>query len=140
MPIWKKPTDRIYLENTLNKNTLGETLGIEITEVGENYVEGKMPVDHRTQQPFGLLHGGASVALAETLASVAGFLSLSEGKNLVGVEINANHLRAVRSGFVTGRATPMRLGRSLQIWEIKIVDDKGRLVCVSRMTGAVVGD
>lgn len=140
MPIWKKPTDRIYLENTLNKNTLGETLGIEITEVGENYVEGKMPVDHRTQQPFGLLHGGASVALAETLASVAGFLSLSEGKNLVGVEINANHLRAVRSGFVTGRATPIRLGRSLQIWEIKIVDDKGRLVCVSRMTGAVVGD
>ena len=80
------------------------------------------------------------MALAETLASVAGFLSLSEGKNLVGVEINVNHLRAVRSGFVTGRATPIRLGRSLQIWEIKIVDDKERLVCVSRMTGAVVGD
>ena len=140
MPIWKKPTDRTYLENTLNKNTLGETLGIEITEVGENYIEGKMPVDHRTQQPFGLLHGGASVALAETLASVAGFLSLSEGKNLVGVEINANHLRAVRSGFVTGRATPIRLGRSLQIWEIKIVDEKDRLVCVSRMTGAVLGE
>ena len=140
MPIWKKPTDRTYLENTLNKNTLGETLGIEIIEVGENYIEGKMPVDHRTQQPFGLLHGGASVALAETLASVAGFLSLSEGKNLVGVEINANHLRAVSSGFVTGRATPIRLGRSLQIWEIKIVDEKDRLVCVSRMTGAVVGE
>ena len=77
MPIWKKPTDRTYLENTLNKNTLGETLGIEITEVGEEYLEGRMPVDHRTKQPFGLLHGGASVALAETLASVAGFLSLS---------------------------------------------------------------
>ena len=88
----------------MNKNTLGETLGIEITEVGEDFVEGRMPVDHRTMQPFGLLHGGASVALAETLASVAGFLSLSDGKNLVGVEINANHLRAVREGYVSGKS------------------------------------
>lgn len=140
MAIWKKNTDKAHLKKTLNKNTLGETLGIEITEVGEEYLEGRMPVDNRTRQPFGLLHGGASVALAETLASVAGFLSLSEGKNLVGVEINANHLRAVRDGYVTGRATPIRLGRSLQIWEVKIVDEKDRLVCVSRMTGAVVGE
>lgn len=140
MAIWKKNTDKAHLKKTLNKNTLGERLGIEITEVGEEYLEGRMPVDNRTRQPFGLLHGGASVALAETLASVAGFLSLSEGKNLVGVEINANHLRAVRDGYVTGRATPIRLGRSLQIWEVKIVDEKDRLVCVSRMTGAVVGE
>ena len=118
MPILEKLTDRTYLENTLNKNTLGETLGIEITEVGEEYLEGRMPVDHRTKQPFGLLHGGASVALAETLASVVGFLSLSEGKNLVGVEINANHLRAVREGYVveeqlpSGLEEPCRFGKS----------------------------
>ena len=140
MAIWKKPTDTAYLENTLNKNTLGETLGIEITQVGEDFVEGRMPVDQRTKQPFGLLHGGASVALAETLASVAGFLSVTEGKNVVGVEINANHLRAVREGYVIGRATPIRLGRTMQVWEIKIVDERDRLVCISRMTGAVVGE
>ena len=131
MAIWKKNTDKAHLKKTLNKNTLGETLGIEITEVGEEYLEGRMPVDNRTRQPFGLLHGGASVALAETLASVAGFLSLSEGKNLVGVEINANHLRAVRDGYVTGRATPIRLGRSLQIWEVKIVDEKDKAIEVN---------
>ncbi|MGB0457045.1 MAG: hotdog fold thioesterase [Chitinophagales bacterium] len=140
MAIWKKPTDTAYLENTLNKNTLGETLGIEITQVGEDFVEGRMPVDQRTKQPFGLLHGGASVALAETLASVAGFLSVTDGKNVVGVEINANHLRAVREGYVIGRATPIRLGRTMQVWEIKIVDERDRLVCISRMTGAVVGE
>ena len=140
MAIWKKPTDTAYLENTLNKNTLGETLGIEITNVGEDFVEGRMPVDQRTKQPFGLLHGGASVALAETLASVAGFLSVADGKNVVGVEINANHLRAVREGYVIGRATPIRLGRTMQVWEIKIVDERDRLVCISRMTGAVVGE
>ena len=140
MAIWKKPTDTAYLENTLDKNTLGETLGIEITQVGEDFVEGRMPVDQRTKQPFGLLHGGASVALAETLASVAGFLSVTEGKNVVGVEINANHLRAVREGYVIGRATPIRLGRTMQVWEIKIVDERDRLVCISRMTGAVVGE
>ena len=140
MAIWKKPTDTAYLENTLNKNTLGETLGIEITHVGEDFVEGRMSVDQRTKQPFGLLHGGASVALAETLASVAGFLSVTDGKNVVGVEINANHLRAVREGYVIGRATPIRLGRTMQVWEIKIVDERDRLVCISRMTGAVVGE
>lgn len=100
-----------------------------------------MPVDPRTKQPFGLLHGGSSVLLAETLASFAGYLCLDpdSGQQLAGLEINANHLRAVTEGVVTGTARPVHLGRSTQVWEIRIEDARGRLVCLSRMTGAVVG-
>lgn len=117
------------------------TLGIEITEQGPDYLRGTMPVDPRTRQPFGLLHGGSSVLLAETLASFAGYLCLDpdSGQQLAGLEINANHLRAVTEGVVTGTARPVHLGRSTQVWEIRIEDARGRLVCLSRMTGAVVG-
>jgi 1,4-dihydroxy-2-naphthoyl-CoA hydrolase len=123
----------------LGKNTLGEHLGMEFTEVGENYLKATMPVDHRTHQPYGLLHGGASVALAETLGSVGAALTLDPDLFIcVGMEINANHLRSVRSGTVTGTATPLHRGSSSQVWEIKIHDDHGKLVCISRLTVAVL--
>ncbi len=113
-------------------------LGIEFTEVGADYVRGTMPVDARTHQPFGLLHGGASVLLAETLGSTAGGLCVDEGQGVVGIEINANHLVGVREGKVTGTARPLHVGRSTQVWEIRIEDDQGRLACISRLTLAVV--
>lgn len=123
----------------LCKNTLGEHLGMQFTEVGENYLKATMPVDHRTHQPYGLLHGGASVALAETLGSVGAALTLDPDQFIcVGMEINANHLRSVRSGTVTGTATPLHRGSSSQVWEIKIHDDHGKLVCISRLTVAVL--
>lgn len=120
--------------------TAGESLGIVITEQGEDFLRGTMPVDARTKQPFGLLHGGASVALAETLASFAGFLCLDPDakQQAAGIEINANHLRAVTSGTVTGTARPIHIGRATQVWEVRIEDDQGRLVCISRMTAAVI--
>jgi 1,4-dihydroxy-2-naphthoyl-CoA hydrolase len=123
------------------KGTAGESLGIQITEQGPDYLRGTMPVDARTKQPFGLLHGGSSVALAETLASFAGFLCLDPDakQQAAGLEINANHLRAVTEGVVTGTARPIHLGRTTQVWEVRIEDDKGRLTCISRMTAAVVG-
>ena len=126
---------------TLNASaagTLSEALGIEFTEIGEDFVRGRMPVDARTRQPFGLLHGGASVALAETLGSTAGNLCLESGR-AVGLEINANHLRAATHGHVTGTARPLHIGRSTQVWEIRIEDDAGQATCVSRLTLAVVG-
>lgn len=119
--------------------TLSEALGIEILEVGPDFVRGRMPVDGRTRQPYGLLHGGASVALAETLGSIAGNLSLAPGEGVVvGLEINANHLRAVREGWVEGVARPVHLGRSTQVWEIRIENGPGRLSCISRLTLAVI--
>ena len=123
------------------KGTAGESLGIQITEQGPDYLRGTMPVDGRTKQPFGLLHGGSSVLLAETLASFAGYLCLDPDANqqAAGLEINANHLRAVTSGVVTGTARPIHIGRTTQVWEVRIEDDKGRLTCISRMTAAVVG-
>ena len=133
------------MDNTLEKlqewrkNTMVEHLGIEIYEYGEDYLCGKMPVDHRTHQPMGLLHGGASVALAETLASIGAALSVDlSQKACVGLEINANHIRGVREGWVYGRATALHKGRSTQVWETKITNDSGVLVCLSRMTGAVI--
>jgi len=116
-------------------------LGIVITEQGPDFLRGTMPVDARTKQPFGLLHGGSSVLLAETLASFAGYLCLdpASGQQLAGLEINANHLRGVTEGLVTGTARPVHLGRSTQVWDVRIEDERGRLCCVSRMTGAVVG-
>lgn len=123
------------------KGTAGESLGIQITEQGPDYLRGTMPVDARTKQPFGLLHGGSSVLLAETLASFAGYLCLDPDANqqAAGIEINANHLRAVTEGVVTGTARPIHVGRATQVWEVRIEDDKGRLTCISRMTAAVVG-
>ncbi|CAG5002676.1 Putative esterase [Dyadobacter sp. CECT 9275] len=121
-------------------NSIAEHLGIEFTEIGEDYLMARMPVDHRTHQPFGILHGGASVVLAETLGSIASYLCLDKSaqKNAVGLEINANHLRPVREGFVYGKVTPIHIGRSTHIWDIKITNEENKLVCISRLTVAIV--
>jgi 1,4-dihydroxy-2-naphthoyl-CoA hydrolase len=121
-----------------SRGTMIEHLGIEFTALGEDSITGRMPVDARTHQPDGILHGGASVALAETLGSTAGALTIDRAtKSVVGLEINANHVRACRAGFVEGVARPLHLGRSTQIWETTIRQD-GKLVCVSRLTLAVI--
>ena len=121
------------------QNTLIEQLGIEFTEIGEAYIKGKMPVDHRTQQPLGLLHGGASVALAETLGSTAASLTVDPAKQYcVGLEINANHVKSARDGFVYGLAKPLHVGKRTQIWEIRITNEADELVCISRITLAVM--
>ena len=125
--------------NARSAGTLMDALGIRFTELGDGFLRGTMPVDHRTKQPFGLLHGGASVALAETLGSMAGWMCLpDDGSRCVGLEINANHLKAMRDGEVTGTARPLHLGRSTQVWEIDIRNAAGKRVCVSRLTLAVV--
>lgn len=124
--------------NALSRGTAMEPLGIAFTEIGPDYLRGTMPVDARTRQPYGLLHGGASVLLAETLGSTAGGLCVEQGQGVVGIEINANHLAGVREGLVTGTARPLHVGRSTQVWEIRIEDERGRLACVSRLTLAVV--
>lgn len=121
------------------QDTLVSHLGIEFLELGDDFLRAKMPVDRRTVQPAGLLHGGASVVLAETLGSIGGTYCLKEtGKAVVGLEINANHVRAMRSGWVYGTARPLHMGNSTQLWEIRIEDESARLVCVSRLTLAVI--
>ncbi|TXH77419.1 MAG: hotdog fold thioesterase [Lysobacteraceae bacterium] len=124
--------------NRLSGETAISALGIEITELGHDCLRGRMPVDRRTLQPYGLLHGGASVLLAETLGSSAANLCVAPEEMCVGVEINANHLVAVREGWVVGTARPLHIGRRTQVWEIRIEDDAARLVCISRLTLAVV--
>ncbi len=124
--------------NALSRGTAMEPLGIVFTEIGADYLRGTMPVDARTRQPYGLLHGGASVLLAETLGSTAGGLCVDEGQGVVGIEINANHLTGVRQGHVTGTARPLHVGRSTHVWEIRIEDERGHLACVSRLTLAVI--
>ena len=133
MSIWKRP---FSVDAAVFKENMCGHIGIEITEVGDDFLRGTMPVDRRTIQPMGLLHGGASVVLAETLGSIAANLCCAEGTYCVGLEINANHLRSVTSGKVTGMARPIHIGRSTQVWEIKIEDDHGRPTCVSRITMA----
>ena len=138
MSIWKKPIALDALNAASAGNAVGH-LGIEFTEVGDDFIRAQMPVDARTRKPFGLLHGGVSVALAETLGSVAGNLCVDTTKEMVvGLEINANHVRAMRGGRVTGTARALHVGRSTQLWEIRIENDEGKLVCVSRLTLAVV--
>lgn len=123
----------------LTPATLGEYLGMEWVEIGDDFLKMKMPVDHRTHQPYGLLHGGASCALAETVGSVGSHLVIDPDKFLcVGLEINANHVRGVKEGFVTATAVPLHLGSSTHVWDIKIHDDNDRLVCVSRLTVAIL--
>lgn len=123
----------------MSRNTIHESLGIEITEIGDDFVRGRMPVDRRTHQPYGLLHGGASVVLAESLGSIgAGLVVAGSGARVVGLEVNANHLRAVREGWVTGTARALHIGRSTQVWEIRLENDAGELSCISRLTMAVV--
>ena len=125
--------------NAGGAGTLMGPLGIEFTEIGEDFIRGTMPVDARTHQPFGLLHGGASVALAETLGSMGANMCVDSSRYLcVGQEINANHLKSVRSGHVTGTARPLHVGMRSQVWSIEIVNDSGALVCVSRLTVAVI--
>jgi 1,4-dihydroxy-2-naphthoyl-CoA hydrolase len=120
-------------------NTLGAHLGLRITEFGEDYLRGTLPVDGRTKQPFGRLHGGASCVLAEELGSVGASLCTDPAKVfVVGLEINANHVRAATGGIVTGTARPLHIGRATQVWEIRIEDEQQRLVCISRLTMAVV--
>jgi 1,4-dihydroxy-2-naphthoyl-CoA hydrolase len=122
-----------------SQNTLVGHLGIEFLEAGDDYVTARMPVDERTRQPAGVLHGGASVVLAETLASWAATFTVDRSKShCVGLEINANHVRAARSGWVIGTARPVHLGRSTQVWEVRIHDEQNRLVCISRVTMAVL--
>lgn len=137
MSIWKSQ-GTLEEVNAMCKNNMAEALGMEVLEIGDDYIKARMPVDRRTVQPFGLLHGGASVALAETLGSIGGGLSAEKGKMVVGLEINANHIRGVKSGFVTGIAKPIHIGSKTQVWEIKITNDEGKLVCVSRITLAVI--
>lgn len=136
------PDFRNYSLSDLNqwlRHTAAESLGIECSATGPDWIEATMPVDARTHQPAGLLHGGASVLLAETLGSVAGSLCVDrQTQAIVGLEINANHLRAVSSGVVIGRVSPLHVGRSTQVWEIRIRDPLERLVCISRLTVAVI--
>jgi 1,4-dihydroxy-2-naphthoyl-CoA hydrolase len=139
--IWKQPIDETLINN-MGKNTLMENLGIQIIEIGEDYIKASMPVDHRTVQPFRILHGGASVALAESLGSFAGTLCLENVNThtIVGVEINANHLKSVKEGEppVVGKVKPIRIGKSIQVWQIDIVNAKNQLTCTSRITLAVI--
>lgn len=119
--------------------TMGDLLGIEWTELGPDFLKARMPVDQRTRQPYGILHGGASCVLAETLGSVASALMVDPEKiQCVGLEINANHIRSVREGYVTGTVRPIHLGKSTHVWDIRIVNDQDQLVCVSRLTVALL--
>ena len=125
--------------NSLAKNTMAERIAIEFTAIGSDHMEARMPVDARTHQPFGLLHGGASVALAETLGSMAASCCVDMDRQFcVGLEINANHIRGVKDGFVTGITKPLHIGKKTQVWEIRILNDNKELVCVSRITLAVM--
>jgi len=123
----------------LGRNTMAEYIGIEWTEIGDDYISAKMPVDHRTNQPYGLLHGGASCVLAETIGSVASAMLIDPEKFMcVGIEINASHVRSARSGFVMGTARPLHIGKTTHVWDIRITDEREKLVCVGRLTVAVV--
>ena len=135
--IWhRRPT---LAELNSVKNTMIDYLGIEMIELGDDFIKARMPVDHRTHQPMGLLHGGASVALAETLGSTGAMFCVDLAKfNVVGLEINANHIRGVRDGWVIGTARPLHRGRTTQLWEIRITDAADKLVCISRLTMAVL--
>ena len=139
MSIWFHPGVTPADIQPFGKNTMGDHLGIVFTEIGEDYLKATMPVDHRTKQPYGLLHGGASAVLAETLGSIASHLIVDSNQyNCVGIEINANHLRGVREGLVTGIVTPLHTGKTTHVWDIKIYDSREKLICVSRLTVAII--
>lgn len=138
MSIWLTKADLEDL-NTRYAKTLVQHLGIEFIEIGNDYIKARMHVDHRTKQPAGILHGGASVALAETLGSIAANLCVDRDRKIcVGLEINANHIRQVRSGFVYGIARPIHIGNTTQLWDIRIQNEEDKLVCISRLTVAVL--
>lgn len=138
MSIWKQPVTAEMLNSNKSEDMVAH-LGIEFTEVGDDFIAGKMPVDHRTRQPFGILHGGAHVVLAETLGSVGANLTLDTTKaHAVGLDINSNHIKSIREGYVYGIAKPIHIGGTTQVWEIKISDEKGILLNISRLTMFVV--
>nr|WP_145549627.1 hotdog fold thioesterase [Variovorax boronicumulans] len=137
MPIWKKPIS-VDILTTGSRGTAVEHLGIEFLEVGEDFIRGRVPVDARTRQPYGLLHGGVSVVLAETLGSCGAAYAVPEDWRAVGLDINANHLRGATSGWVTGTARPVHMGRSTHVWQIDLVNEAGELTCVSRITMAIL--
>jgi len=137
MPIWTTPITTDILA-AIHADTAVAHLGIEFLEVGDDYIRGRVPVDTRTRQPYGILHGGVSVVLAETLGSCGAAYSCAPGHRAVGLDINANHLRAISSGWVQGIARPVHLGRTTQVWQIDLTDESGRPTCVSRITMAVL--
>ena len=137
--IWFDKELTIEKLKLLGPNTMAAHIGIEWAEVGEDFIKAKMPVDQRTNQPYGLLHGGASCVLAETLGSVASAMFVDHSKfYCVGLEINANHVRGVREGHVTGVVMPLHLGNTTHVWDIKIYDENERMICVSRLTVAIL--
>lgn len=137
--IWHSLDISLDQLNEIGKDTMGEYLGMEFTEIGPDYIRMMMPVDHRTRQPYGLLHGGASAALAETVGSIASALIIDQEKQIcVGMEINANHVRGIRSGYVHAIAKPLHIGATSHVWDIRITDDDHKLVCVSRLTMAIL--
>ena len=137
MTVWKKPIS-VEALTALGRNTADEHLGLEILEVGDDYIRARVPVDHRTRQPYGLIHGGVNVVLAESLGSLGANFACPPGHHAVGLDINANHLRGVSSGWVTGTARPVHIGRTTQVWQIDMQDDQGKPSCVSRITMAVL--
>ena len=138
MSIWSVQATLESL-NQVARNSMVEHIGIEFLEIGDDYIKARMPVDHRTVQPMGLLHGGASVTLAETLGSMAAYLCVGASqKTCVGLDINANHIRSATSGFVYGIVRPIHIGGSTQVWEIRITNEQDKLVCISRITMAVL--
>jgi 1,4-dihydroxy-2-naphthoyl-CoA hydrolase len=138
MPIWKRPIS-VALLTDIQRNTAVSHLGIEFLEVGDDFISARVPVDARTIQPYGLLHGGVSVVLAETLGSCGAAYATPPDWRVVGLDINANHIRGVMSGWVTGTARPVHIGRSTQVWHIDLHNEAGELTCVSRITMAVLG-
>lgn len=137
MAIWRHDVKLNDL-NERGKGTLVEHVGIEFLELGDDFIRARMPVDRRTVQPFGVLHGGASVVLAETLGSVAANICVESDKKCFGIEINANHVNPASSGFVYGIVNPVHIGKTTHVWEIRITNEKGKLVCISRITLAVL--
>lgn len=137
--IWKEKHASLGTLNSLSKNTMGQMLNIKFTEIGDDYLVATMPVDDNSRQPYGLLHGGASAALAETIGSVASMLCIDTDKQIcVGVEINCNHLRGKKEGIVTAKASPLHIGATMHVWDIKITDERDKLICVSRLTVSVL--
>ena len=139
MAIWFNKNLSVSDFTEMNDDTMGKHIGLEFSEVGADFLKSTMPADHRTRQPYGLLHGGASCVLAETLGSVASAMVINPEKFIcVGLEINANHVRSARDGFVTGICTPIHIGASTHVWDIKIHDERNKLICVSRLTVAIL--
>ncbi|MDZ4809559.1 MAG: hotdog fold thioesterase, partial [Bacteroidota bacterium] len=139
MSIWFNKELSIENFNQSGKDAMSEYLGIEWTELGVNFLKAKMPVDHRTKQPYGLLHGGASCVLAETIGSLASAMVVDPARfQCVGLEINANHVHSATDGYVTGVAMPLHLGKSTHVWDVRIYNENDKMVCVSRLTVAVI--